>query len=753
MRFKLKTKMRPKGDQPQAIEKLTNGLEQGKKHQVLLGVTGSGKTFTVANVIENIQKPTLVIAPNKTLAAQLTQEFRTFFPGNAVEYFVSYYDYYQPEAYLPVTDTYIEKEADINQEIERLRLAATAALMTREDVIIVASVSCIYGLGSPESYQQAGLMLECRDAINRVSTTTADRWNRQELIRRFIDMHFTRSEVLSRGKFRWHGNVLEIMPAEREIVYRIEFSDDRISKILEFDAITRNLRQELDKIYLYPARHFVVPEPMMDLALKNIEKELEERLKEFEKEGKLLEYERLERRTKFDLAMMREIGYSAGIENYSRHLTGRASGEPPFTLIDYFPSDYLLVIDESHVTVPQLNGMYGGDYSRKKNLVENGFRLPSAFDNRPLKFPEFESKVNQAIYTSATPGDYERRMAAGVSRGFISPESDLPAPACEGGQAGKRRAMAVEPRMLFNKANRVQQPPFFVPQNGGLLNPPTGGCSGIVEQIIRPTGLVDPEVIIRPIKGQADDLIERIKDRLDRNERVLVTTLTKKMAEDLTEYLNEQILCTKKRSARNDSRRDAINRVSATEKIAEYLHSEVNTVERVKLLDGLRRGDFGVLVGVNLLREGLDLPEVSLVAILDADKEGFLRSETSLIQTIGRAARNVRGQVIFYADNITGSMKRALEETDRRRKMQMDYNKKHNITPATIIKEIKSIIDHELKPEVSDEYEKLEALEFKDIPDLIKRKEAEMKKLSSNLEFEKAAVLRDEIAQLRRLKM
>ncbi|MFH1030270.1 MAG: excinuclease ABC subunit UvrB, partial [bacterium] len=772
---KLKTKMKPKGDQPQAIEKLTFGLEQGKKHQVLLGVTGSGKTFTVANVIENIQKPTLVIAPNKTLAAQLTQEFRTFFPDNVVEYFVSYYDYYQPEAYLPTTDTYIEKEADINKEIERLRLAATAALMTREDVIIVASVSCIYGLGSPESYQQAGLMLEkgkiplssfdgrnealprsynTRNPVMPRSYSTAlkeNKNNRKELIERFIDMHFTRSEVLSRGKFRWHGNILEIMPAEREIVYRIEFSGNMIDKILEFDAITRNLRQKLDKVYLYPARHFVVPEPMMEEALKNIEKELEERLKEFEKEGKLLEYERLERRTKFDLAMMREIGYSAGIENYSRHLTGRAAGEPPYTLIDYFPSDYLLVIDESHVTVPQLNGMFGGDYSRKKNLIDNGFRLPSAFDNRPLKFPEFEAKVNQVIYTSATPGDYERRMVSGARDDEV-----------------KYGSFRVEnPTPTLSSKGRERVPP-----------PLRRGCSGIVEQIIRPTGLVDPEVIVKPIKGQVDDLIERIRDRLEKGERVLITTLTKKMAEDFTEYLNEQILCSKDaahgkippapplkkggettpclrlpaQAGRQAFPPTPLLKTGGVKKIAEYLHSEVNTVERVKLLEGLRRGDFAVLVGVNLLREGLDLPEVSLVAILDADKEGFLRSETSLIQTIGRAARNVRGQVIFYADNITGSMKRALEETDRRRKTQMGYNKKHNITPATIIKEIKSIIDHELKPEVSDEYEKLEALEFKDIPDLIKRKEKEMKKLSSNLEFEKAAVLRDEIAQLRRIR-
>lgn len=668
MPFKLKTKLKPKGDQPQAIEKLTQGLRQGRKHQTLLGVTGSGKTFTVANVINNLQRPTLVIAPNKTLAAQLTQEYRSFFPDNAVEYFVSYYDYYQPEAYLPTTDTYIEKEADINKEIERLRLAATASLMTRPDVIIVASVSCIYGLGSPETYQAAGLFL-----------TNGEKFLRKELMANFVDMHFVRSEVLDRGKFRWHGPTLELMPAERNVIYRLEFSlDDKIEKILEFDNVTRAQKAELDRIYISPARHFVVPEPMMLDALKNIENELEERLKELRASNELLAAERLERRTRYDIAMMREIGYCSGIENYSRHLTGRTKGEPPYTLIDYFPADFLLVIDESHVTVPQLNGMYGGDYSRKKNLVENGFRLPSAFDNRPLKFPEFESKINQVVYTSATPGEYERR------------HSKMP----ESGQGVVR----------LHKGD------------------------GIVEQIIRPTGLVDPEIIIKPIKGQVDDLIQRIKERDEKNERILVTTLTKKMAEDLTEYLKEKKI------------------------LAEYLHSEINTVERVKILDSLRRGVFKVLVGVNLLREGLDLPEVSLVAILDADKEGFLRSETSLIQTIGRAARNVRGQVMFYADVITGSMRYALRETDRRRKLQIEYNKEHHITPKTITKEIKSIIDHELNPQVSPEFMDLENLELKDIPDLIKIKEEEMRQLAENLEFEKAALLRDEINQLRKIK-
>lgn len=680
MKFKLKTKLKPKGDQPQAIEKLIKGLEQGRMHQTLLGVTGSGKTFTVANVINAVQKPTLVIAPNKTLAAQLTQEYRSFFPNNAVEYFVSYYDYYQPEAYLPATDTYIEKESDINKEIERLRLAATAALMTRQDVIIVASVSCIYGLGSPQTYQAAGLMLgKCSDTLQCVSATR-ERWNRKELMEKLIDIHFTRSEVLERGRFRWHGSILEVMPAERNVIYRLEFSSgDKIEKILEFDSVTRAQRAELDKIYISPARHFVVIEPMMNEALKSIEKELGGRLEELKTRNELLAAERLERRTKYDIAMMREIGYCAGIENYSRHLTGRAPGEPPYTLIDYFPPDFLMIIDESHVTIPQLNGMFGGDYSRKKNLVDNGFRLPSAFDNRPLKFPEFEAKVNRVIYTSATPGDYERRHS------------------------------------------------FF--DRDALQCVSTNETSGIVEQIIRPTGLIDPEIIIKPIKGQVGDLIERIKERAEKNERILVTTLTKKMAEDLSEYLKEKKI------------------------LAEYLHSEVNTIERVKILEGLRKGKFSVLVGVNLLREGLDLPEVSLVAILDADKEGFLRSETSLIQTIGRAARNIHGQVIFYADVITGSMKHALRETERRRKIQIEYNKKHHITPATIKKEIKSIIDYELNPKVAPEFVGLENLELKDVPDLIKIKEDQMRHLAENLEFEKAALVRDEISQLRKIKI
>ncbi len=649
MKFKISSKFKPDGDQPKAIKQLTVGLRRGDKFQTLLGVTGSGKTFTMANVIENVQKPTLIIAPNKTLAAQLAQEFRTFFPKSAVEYFVSYYDYYQPEAYIASSDTYIEKESQINDEIDRLRHAATVAVMSRRDVVIVASVSCIYGLGSPEFYEEISLRFGLREAIDR-----------EKMISDLIEMHFVRSEMLSRGKFRAHGETIEIMSPSREIVTRIELGDGRVKKISEYDFLTGEALGNLETVLIYPAKHFVVPEPVMEEALKQIEKELNERVAYFKKNKKLLEAERIWRRTKQDLEMMREIGYCNGIENYSRYLTGRAPGEAPYTLVDYFAKNFLIVIDESHVTVPQLNGMYNGDHARKKTLIDNGFRLPSAYDNRPLKFSEFEQKINQVIFTSATPADYERKNSA-----------------------------------------------------------------QIVEQIIRPTGLIDPELVMKPAKGQVRDVIEEIKSVVAKKERVLVTTLTKKMAEDLSDYLKE------------------------SEIKAEYLHSGVDTMERISILENLRRGKFDVLVGVNLLREGLDLPEVTLVTILDADKEGFLRSETSLIQTIGRAARNISGRVILYADHITGSMKRAIDETNRRRATQTKYNKAHHITPKTIQKKIESIVDHELKPEIPREFVKLESLE--DIAGYIKQKEAEMKTAARNMEFEKAAVIRDEIVQLRKL--
>lgn len=658
MDFKIDSKYKPAGDQPQAIDKLVDGLNRGEKFQTLLGVTGSGKTFTIANVIEKVQKPTLVIAHNKTLAAQLCSEFRTFFPNNAVEYFVSYYDYYQPEAYMAGSDVYIEKEADINKEIERLRHAATQALLTRKDVIIVSSVSCIYGLGSPELYRETFLALKI-----------GLEYHRNDLMAKLISMYFTRSEVLERGKFRVHGSTFEIMPADQEHIIRLEFDDDALSKIIVFESLTMKKLDSPLELAIYSAKHFVADEGLTKNAIVEIEKELIDRLSYFEKKGKIVEADRLRRRTKFDLEMMKEIGYCSGIENYSRFLTGRAAGDAPFTLLDYFPEaknggskDFLMVIDESHVMVPQVGGMYAGDRSRKDSLIDNGFRLPSAYDNRPLKFHEFEERIPQVIFTTATPGKYEQ-------------------------------------------AHSTQ----------------------IVEQIIRPTGLVDPELEIRTSQNQVTDLIKEIKIRAAKHERVLATTITKKMAEQLSDYLKEA------------------NIKSA------YLHSDVLTLDRIQILEDLRRGTYDCLVGVNLLREGLDLPEVTLVAILDADKEGFLRSDVSLIQTIGRAARNVEGKVIMYADHITGSMRRAIDETDRRREKQIAYNTKNHITPQTIKKNIESIIDHELKPEVTPEFMAIENLE--DLPKIIKLKEKEMREASALLQFETAAIIRDEIIQLKKLKL
>jgi excinuclease ABC subunit B len=670
-KFKISSKFKPEGDQPEAIKKLTDGLKSGQKFQTLLGVTGSGKTFTIANVIENVQKPTLVIAPNKTLAAQLAQEFRTFFPKNAVEYFVSYYDYYQPEAYIASTDTYIEKESQINEEIDRLRHASTAALLSRRDVIICASVSCIYGLGSPEYYRDIAFEFEIGQKFNRSVT-----------VKELIDMQYNRSDVLVRGKFRLTGNTLEIMTPGREVVTRVNIENDKVKRIQEYDFLTGEELAKLDKTLIYPAKHFVVPEPVMEEALAKIEKELEERLKYLRDNNKILEAERLSRRTRQDLEMMREIGYCNGIENYSLYLTDRKKGEPPYALIDYFPEDFLMVIDESHVTVPQLNGMYNGDHSRKQSLIDNGFRLPSAYDNRPLKFTEFEKKINQIIFTSATPAHYE------ISK------SQVP-----------------NPNIQINPKSKIENKKI----------------NGIAEQIIRPTGLIDPKLEIKPTRGQVKDVKEEIEKIIAKKERVLITTLTKKMAEDLSDFLKESKIK------------------------AEYLHSGVDTLDRIRILEKLRRGEFDVLVGVNLLREGLDLPEVSLVAILDADKEGFLRSETSLIQTIGRAARNVSGKVILYADSITGSMKRAIAETERRRKLQTEYNKKHHITPKTIKKKIQSIVDHELKPMVTRDFSELESLE--DMAGYIKQREKEMKDAARNLEFERAAIIRDEIGELRKLQV
>lgn len=666
MNFKLKSKFKPAGDQPKAIEALIFGIKRGDRAQTLLGVTGSGKTFTMANVIDKIGGPTLVIAHNKTLAAQLCQEFRGFFPKNAVHYFVSYYDYYQPEAYIPASDTYIDKEAMVNDEIDRLRHAATQALLTRRDVIIVSSVSCIYGLGAPEAYEN--IVLHLRVGVS---------FDRKEILARLVEMQFTRANSdLSRGIFRLRGETLEIMPVNEEIIYRIDLDEEKIRSITLIDPVSRKIKSSEQDVWIFPAKHFVTPRDKREQAIRQIKKELAQSLREFERKGKFLEAERLARRTNYDIEMMRELGYCHGIENYSRHLSLRRAGKPPETLLDYFPDNFLTIIDESHVTIPQIGGMYEGDASRKRALIKFGFRLPSAADNRPLKFNEFLNKVGQMIFTTATPGKYEIKTS-----------------------------------------------------------------EQIVEQIIRPTGLVDPKIIIRPIseticatsgvahhnKSQIDDLIERIKEKANKNERTLATTLTKKMAEDLTDYLKEVGV--------------KVN----------YLHSDIKALERIKILTDFRRGKFDCLVGVNLLREGLDLPEVTMVAILDADKEGFLRSETSLIQTIGRAARNVFGEVVLYADNITGSMKRAIEETERRRKIQLAYNKKHNITPKTIKKNIEDIL-----PKLET---RKEILELENIPqkgkktsEIIKEKNSQMKEAARELDFETAAILRDEVAVLKKVK-
>ena len=658
--FKLTSGFTPKGDQPGAIEKLSRGVGNSLRHQVLLGVTGSGKTFTMAHVIARVNKPTLVIAPNKTLAAQLYEEFKTLFPDNAVEYFVSYYDYYQPEAYLPVTDTYIEKDASINEMIDRLRHSATRSVLARRDVIVVASVSCIFGLGAPEDYLEMCLEIEPgKDFVRDV------------MLSRLVAMHYTRNDYdFHRDTFRVRGDRVEIFPAyEDDKAIRVEFFGDTIERIYEINPLLGKVTRRLKRVIIYPASHYVTSRVTLNNAIKSIKEELKERIAHFRVAKKWIEAQRIEERTDFDLEMMREIGYCHGIENYSRHLTGRKPGEAPPTLIDYFPEDFLLFIDESHIAIPQLRGMYYGDRSRKTTLAEHGFRLPSALDNRPLTFEEFSIKVSRLIYVSATPGDFEIEMAEGR----------------------------------------------------------------VVEQVIRPTGLIDPMVTVKPAEDQVDDLLEEIRVREERKERVLVTTLTKRMAEDLTDYYGG--LGVKVR----------------------YLHSDIKTMERVEIIRDLRLGTFDVLIGINLLREGLDLPEVSLVAILDADKEGFLRSERSLIQTCGRAARNVLGTVILYADHVTRSMQRALDETNRRRKLQETYNKRHGITPETIQKEITSILtsvyeaDYFTVPIVSES-----SVEYKSLDDLqkvIKELEAEMKKAVKELAFERAADLRDQIKELRALDM
>lgn len=649
--FQLVSDFVPTGDQPQAIAKLVEGLRRGDRFQTLMGVTGSGKTYVMAKIIEAVQRPTLVIAHNKTLAAQLYTEFREFFPHNAVEYFVSYYDYYQPEAYIPRTDTYIEKDAQINEEIDRLRLSATSALFSRRDVIIVASVSCIYGLGDPHEYGRVVISLRRGEVRNR-----------DRILRHLVDIFYERNDVaLSPGKFRVRGDTLEIMPAYGQTAYRVEFWGDEIERILEVDALTGEVLLEHPSIDIFPAKHFITPQEKLAVAIEAIEKELEEQLAYFRSQDKLLEAQRLEQRTRYDLEMLREVGYCAGIENYSRHLSQRQPGEPPWTLLDYFPEDYLLFIDESHMSVPQIRGMYNGDRSRKQVLVEYGFRLPSALDNRPLTFEEFEKHINQCIFVSATPGPYERARS-----------------------------------------------------------------SQIVEQIIRPTGLVDPQIAVRPTEGQIDDLIAELRARVKRGERALVTTLTKRMAEDLADYLREAGFS------------------------VHYLHSEIETLERVDILNDLRAGVYDVVVGVNLLREGLDLPEVSLVAILDADKEGFLRSASALIQTIGRAARHVNGQIIMYADRVTEAMRQAIDETNRRRQIQMAYNQEHGIVPASIVKEIRSLTQSLRSAEAPEGYRTPTRIPKDEAHRLIKELEKQMKTAAQNLEFEKAAMLRDQILELRR---
>lgn len=650
--FKLHSEYKPTGDQPEAIEYLSNGIKKGKKFQTLLGVTGSGKTFTMANIIEKVQKPTLVLAHNKTLAGQLYSEFKEFFPENNVEYFVSYYDYYQPEAYIASSDTYIEKDSSVNDEIDKLRHSATASLFETKDVIIVASVSCIYGLGDPIDYEN--MIISLRPGMQKT---------RDEILRKLIKMQYTRNEMdFKRGTFRAKGDIIEIYPSDKgESAIRVEMWGDEIEKISEINPLTGKSIGTRQHVMIFPNSHYVTTSEKMERAITTIEQEMEEQVKYFKSQNKLIEAQRIEERTNFDIEMMKETGFCQGIENYSRHISGREPGSPPFTLFDYFPDDFLLLIDESHATIPQVRAMYNGDRARKESLVKYGFRLPSAFDNRPLKFNEFEERINQCVFVSATPADYEKE---------------------------------------HSKEN-------------------------VVEQIIRPTGLLDPEIEVKPIENQIDDLIEQIRIRTEKNERVLVTTLTKKMAEDLTSYL------------------------AGIDIKVRYMHSDIKALERMEIIRDLRMGEFDVLVGINLLREGLDIPEVSLVAILDADKEGFLRSERSLIQTIGRAARNTDGKVIMYADELTESMEKAITETNRRRKIQGEYNKKHNITPKTINKAIRDTIKATMIEDIQEEYhiEKEESIE-----EVIAKLTEEMLKYAANMEFEKAAELRDKIKEIEKMK-
>lgn len=682
MSFDLRSDYKPQGDQAQAIEKLSRSIRMGNRHQTLLGVTGSGKTFTAANIIQNLDRPTLIMSHNKTLAAQLYSEFKQFFPNNAVEYFVSYFDYYQPEAYIPRSDTYIEKDSSINEEIERLRLSTTSSLLTRRDVIVVSSVSCIYGLASPEDFMQMVLTLKRGERITR-----------EDLLKKIVEMLYERNEIeFARGKFRVRGDVVEIFPAQNdEEAVRVEFFGDEIDRMSLFDPLTGRSRGDLTHLTLFPAKQFVTPKEKMQVAMRGIREEMVERVAWFEANGKYLEAQRLKMRTEYDLEMMQEMGYCNGIENYSRHLTGRGAGSRPYTLMDFLPEDTLLIVDESHATLPQVGGMYAGDRARKMTLVEYGFRLPSALDNRPLNFGEFLQMTGQGLYISATPGDLELRNSYVGNEGFHGPsENRLPL-----------------------KANAA----------GEELDTVTPGSPLIVEQIIRPTGLLDPRIMVRPLKGQIDETIELCRKRVEIRERVLITTLTKRTAEDLTDYLKDIGLKVR------------------------YLHSDIDTIERVEILRSLRAGEFDILIGINLLREGLDLPEVSLVCVLDADKEGFLRSRTSLIQTAGRAARHVNGEVVLFADKITGSIRELLEITEDRRRRQMEHNRLHDITPHSVKRPVQESLRVILEGE-DDESARVQERPL-DVATLIRELEAEMKEASAKLEYERAALLRDQIMELK----
>ncbi len=743
MSFELASDYQPCGDQGAAIARLTKSLRAGNRHQTLLGVTGSGKTFTAANLVRNLERPTLVISHNKTLAAQLYSEFKQFFPNNAVEYFVSYFDYYQPEAYIPRTDTYIEKDSAINEEIERLRLSTTSSLLTRKDVLVVSSVSCIYGLGSPEDYRKMLLPIQVGETMTR-----------EAFLSRLVDMLYERNDIaFQRGRFRVRGDTVEVYPGNSdEQGVRVEFFGDEIDRISLFDPLTGHVDQSSKGLTIFPAKQFVTPADKLRVAMGSIRVELDDRIAQFEREGKLLEAQRLKMRTEYDLEMLQEMGFCSGIENYTRHLSGRPPGTTPYTLLDFFPKDFLLVVDESHATIPQIGGMYEGDRSRKQTLVDFGFRLPSAMDNRPLKFPEFMARQSQIVYVSATPADFEIKNSFACNPGYIAHAREalgkigegetvparLPLTSLAAGDANGAPAMrdvrAVSavaeappaPKLKLVRRGAAEAPPLDAPEPAADFDVTTPGAALVVEQIIRPTGLLDPEITVKPLKNQIDDTIEACRQRIDVNERCLVTTLTKKTAEDLTDYLRDVGLKVR------------------------YLHSDIDTIERVEILRGLRAAEFDILVGINLLREGLDLPEVSLVCILDADKEGYLRSQTSLIQTAGRAARHVNGHVILFADTVTGSMRKLLEITEYRRRRQIDYNTAHGITPQSVRRAVQESLHMVLKGRQVEEGVVREAGGDFSLTEILRELEADMLSASANLEFERAALLRDQIQEIKK---